>query len=154
VAYALLALGGSILQGNNILFSTRYAQFAVPYTAILLAVAAAGSHSHPPWRRLLRVLLAAHAVVVLASLVSAYEGRIGGVRAPLRVPNGHSAAAALIAAEYRPGDVVRIQDLVDAKRLNLYWRGKAIRQQIQGTLPEHQVVLVRDGVVALSVAAR
>jgi hypothetical protein len=154
VAYTLLALGGSILQGNNILFSTRYAQFAVPYTAILLAVAAADARPHPPWRTLVTVLVAAHAVIVLASLGSAYQGRIGGVRAAPREANGHAAAAALIAAEYRPGDVVRIQDLVDAKCLNLYWRDEAIQQQIQGTLAEHHVVLLRGGEVVLAVAAR
>jgi hypothetical protein len=153
-AYPLLAFGASILQGNNILFTTRYAQFGVPYTAILLAVAVAEARPHPLWRTLVAGLAAGHAIVVLMSLAPAYEGRIGGVRAPPRVPNGHAAAAALIAASYRAGDIVLVQDLVDAKRLNLYWRREAVQQRIEATLPEHELRLVRGGEAALTVALR
>jgi uncharacterized membrane protein len=143
--YAPLAVAASILQGHNILFSTRYAQFAVPYTAILLGVAVASASTAPASRWLVRLLFGAHAAMVLASMVPAYDARIGGIHANPRPRNPYSDAAEHLAAEYREGDVVHIASLLDAKKLNLYLRGMPIRQRIDGALPAHQMALVRAG---------
>jgi hypothetical protein len=83
--------------------------------------------------------------MVLASMVPAYDARIGGIHANPRPRNPYSDAAEHLAAEYREGDVVHIASLLDAKKLNLYLRGMPIRQRIDGALPAHQMALVRAG---------
>jgi hypothetical protein len=144
--YPAFALGGSILQGNNILFATRYVQFFAPYAAILLAVTLDSLvRSSRRTRIPLMLLFGLQLTFMLWSIPSAYEARLG-VEGPARAKNRYSGAAKRLIEESESGSVVWVQSLVDAKLLNLYLKeAPHIRQRIDASLPSHQVVVERRG---------
>jgi 4-amino-4-deoxy-L-arabinose transferase-like glycosyltransferase len=104
--------GLALISGHTVSFQTLYANFASPYSSILLGVGAAEASRRSV---LTRGVLAVQLAVMLLSLGMVYED------APrFRLPNSYAAVAGQMPAMYQRGDRVVYSRWPDARRVNLY----------------------------------
>jgi hypothetical protein len=128
----LAATALAVRSGHVISFQPLYASFATPFACVALGLGLGEAWQRGTARRPReRILIGVQAIIVLASIVVAWQPQ-------RRVDNPYPRIAAAIAAAVEPTDVLVFPNWTSARYLNVYWLG-ANSQRIDASKSSIQI---------------